>query len=81
MLIKIENGNIKPKDSYFLPLFANFFPFAFKKNSGFFIFMSQLGNPNNKDISDIPELAPPAMTRNYFEVLVKKLGKDHLMRL
>ena len=53
----------KVVSDYFLPLFANFFPFAFKKNSGFFIFMSQLGNPNNKDIRDIPELAPPAMTR------------------
>ena len=28
-----------------------------------FIFMSQLVNPNNKDIRDIPGLAPPAMTR------------------
>ena len=42
---------------------SQFLSICFKKNSWFFIFMSQLGNPNNKDIRDIPGLAPPAMTR------------------
>ena len=28
-----------------------------------FFFLSQLVNPNNKDIRDIPRLAPPVMTR------------------
>ncbi|KAL6349357.1 hypothetical protein AAG906_034013 [Vitis piasezkii] len=35
------------------------------------VIIVKLVNPNNKDIQDVPGLAPPALTRNYFGILIK----------